>query len=126
MVYWTEYANRMRVGKEWSASRQPTQADPSYPVTAWIYQDTNYSRYNYDGYVNWSGSFGSGSHSGRLSNSNTYHHATISNTFTASYSGTQSFSLSISGSGTDAGPVSGTWTGTVPRRPTGAPSAPRN
>ena len=96
MVDWTGYANRLRVGKEWSASRQPSQADPSYPVTARVYQATNYEFYDYDGHVNWSGSFGSGSHTGRLSNSNTYQHATLSKTFTASYSGTQTFSLSIS------------------------------
>ena len=126
MVEWTGYANRMRVGKEWSASRQPTQADPSYPVTARVYQATNYEFYNYDGTVNWSGSFGSGSHTGRLSNSNTYHHATLYQTFTASYDTVQWFTLSISGSGTSAGPASGTWTGAVPRRPTGDPTAPRN
>ena len=122
---WGAYVDRQRVGLSWSRNRDPSQANPSVVLTADVLQQTSYSSFNYDGTVNWSGDMGSGSHTGRLSGSSVYTHATLSKTYTASYSGTIAVDATVRGtSDGTSGTATVSDTVYIPRRPTANPTAP--
>lgn len=122
---WGSYTNRQRVGTEMSRDRSPTQSNPSVQVTCVIKQQTDYTSFNYDGSVEWWGDMGSGSHTGRLNDNDAYTHATLKKTFTAYYSGTRNVDVAVRGTtkGT-SGTSSVDSDYTIPRRPTGNPTAP--
>lgn len=121
---WGSWNNRQRVGVNESKNRQPTQSNPTFVQTWEIKQQTDYSTFNFDGHVTWSG-IRSGSHTGRLNDDNVLIHATVTRTFEAWYSGSREVTINISGT-TDG--TSGTATLSentlIPRRPTGKPSKP--
>lgn len=124
---WSGYVNRLRAGIYWAQSRNPTNADPSYPVTVECWGQTNYSTYNYDLTMSYSGAWGSSSATKRASGSNPLLLVGPGvRTFTASYDGEIAFTMNVTVSGTGAGPVSFSRTGYVPRRPTANPGVPTN
>lgn len=124
---WVGYNNRLRTGIDWYASRLPTQADPSYPVTIEMWAQTNYTSYNNDLTCSYSGNWGSGGTTKRASNSTPIMMAGPGTAyFTASYDGVQQFRVDFTCSGPGAGASSITRIGEVPRRPTAAPSACRS
>lgn len=122
---WGDYTNRQRVGTFLQSRRDPTQSNPNVRIRVDIRQQTNYSTFNYNGTVSWSGDFGSGSRTNRLSGSTALTHHQVDKTFTARYSGSRSVTLNVSG--TTAG-TSGTSSHSqnylVPRRPTADPTKP--
>ncbi len=122
---WSGYSNRLRVGVYWVQSRNPTQADPSYPVYVEGWAQTNYGSYNFDLTGTWYGNWGDGSNSARASNSNPLLLVAGWQTFTASYDGEGSFGFGFIASGSGAGPMNMERYGSVPRRPTANPDPPR-
>lgn len=117
---WGGYSNRLRVGINWWAT---SETDSAYSVSWEIWAQTDYTTYNYDVGVSWSGN-ASGSATQRLSNSNAKLMASGSWSFAKQPGVAGSFSLSVSGSGTGAGPASHSRTGSIPAGPLVAPAAP--
>lgn len=120
---WGAYKNRQRVGIDVSVTNGVTQASPNYTVHVWLRQQTDFTFFNFDGKVVWSGSAVSGgSHTGRLHDDDVFTHFDFFKTWNANYDSTQSFSIKLDGT-TDG--TSGTSTVsrtiTVPRRPTAKP-----
>lgn len=122
---WGSYTDRHRIGLDWERDRNPTQANPAVKVSAGVMQQTNYSSYDYDGTATWSGDLGSGSSTKRLSNSTALRHTTLAKTFDAYYSRTREITVTVKGkTASSSSTATHTETYTIPRRPTGTPTAP--